>query len=266
MKKYFLLSVACLFASVAFSQVPPHVIFDGEGAGVEGYTNPWWGVDATVEVVGWLQKDGTNAADPNFGATIWRNNENPGYIGGGINLDLDISAYNKISVDISKRVSGNVQVELQNGDTKAFLNVYFDANGSGGYGAGTWQTLTFDIPAEFTHLTALLVAPHNVNTGENPINFDEDNERHRMSWDNVKVYYDNITTTVLPNANADSFRISAQNGSIRIFVYEPKEVEIYNISGILLNRQTVVNEITIALNSGIYFVKSGKDVQKIVVK
>lgn len=173
------------------------IIFDGTGASEVGYVNPWLGVEATVEVVGYLQKDGTNAADPNFGATIWRNNENPGWTGGGINLNLDISMYNKISVDISKRVSGNVQVELQDGETKkAYLNVYYDANGSGGYGTGTWQTLTFDIPDGWSHLTALLVAPHNVNTTVNPINFEEDDERHRMSWDNVIAFNDNQSESV----------------------------------------------------------------------
>ncbi len=184
MKKTFFISLACLLASGAFSQST--VIFDGENS---NNRNPWWGLDATVEVVNWLQKDGTNAANPNWGATIWRSNENPAYAGGGINLDLDITAYNTISVDISKRVSGNVQVELQNGETKAWLNVYYDANGSGGYGTGTWQTLTFSIPEGWTHLTALLIAPHNENTGENPINFTDDDERHRMSWDNVKAYH-----------------------------------------------------------------------------
>lgn len=195
MKKTILL-LSIIFSTMLVS-AQSVIIFDGTGASEVGYVNPWWGVEATtVQVVGWLQKDGTNAADPNFGATIWRDNENPGYTGGGINLNLDISMYNKISVDISKRVSGNVQVELQDGETKAYLNVYYDANGSGGYGTGTWQTLTFDIPDGWSHLTALLVAPHNVNTTDNPINFQGDNERHRMSWDNVIAFYDNQSESV----------------------------------------------------------------------
>lgn len=194
MKKTILL-LSIIFSTMLVS-AQSVIIFDGTGASEVGYVNPWWGVEATVQVVGWLQKDGTNAADPNFGATIWRDNENPGWTGGGINLDLDISMYNKISVDISKRVSGNVQVELQDGETKAYLNVYYDANGSGGYGTGTWQTLTFDIPDGWSHLTALLVAPHNVNTTDNPINFEGDNERHRMSWDNVIAFYDNQSESV----------------------------------------------------------------------
>jgi hypothetical protein len=195
MKKTILL-LSIIFSTMLVS-AQSVIIFDGTGASEVGYVNPWWGVEANVEVVGWLQKDGTNAADPNFGATIWRDNENPGYTGGGINLNLDISMYNKISVDISKRVSGNVQVELQDGETKkAYLNVYYDANGSGGYGTGTWQTLTFDIPDGWSHLTALLVAPHNVNTTDNPINFEGDNERHRMSWDNVIAFYDNQSESV----------------------------------------------------------------------
>lgn len=202
MKKTILL-LSIIFSTMLVS-AQSVIIFDGTGASEVEYVNPWWGVEATVEVVGWLQKDGTNAADPNFGATIWRNNENPGYTGGGINLDLDISMYNKISVDISKRVSGNVQVELQDGETKkAWLNVYYDANGSGGYGTGTWQTLTFDIPDGWSHLTALLVAPHNVNTTENPINFVEDNERHRMSWDNVIAFNDTSTGISNPFSSAE---------------------------------------------------------------
>lgn len=191
MKKTILL-LSIIFSTMLVS-AQSVIIFDGTGV------NPWSGVEATVEVVDWLQKDGTNAADPNFGATIWRKNENPGYTGGSINLDLDISMYNKISVDISKRVSGNVQVELQDGETKAYLNVYYDANGSGGYGTGTWQTLVFDIPTGWTHLTALLIAPHNVATngeGSSPINFVDDNERHRMSWDNVIAFNDNQSESV----------------------------------------------------------------------
>lgn len=230
MKKTFFLSLACLLASGAFSQST--VIFDGENS---NNRNPWWGLDATVEVVNWLQKDGTNAANPNWGATIWRSNENPAYAGGGINLDLDITAYNTISVDISKRVSGNVQVELQNGETKAWLNVYYDANGSGGYGTGTWQTLTFSIPEGWTHLTALLIAPHNENTGENPINFTDDDERHRMSWDNVKAYYDNTTaiTNVFDKSNIIKSEIFSLNGVLL------KNMDLKNlIQGVYLVRKT----------------------------
>ncbi|MDR2085958.1 MAG: T9SS type A sorting domain-containing protein [Dysgonamonadaceae bacterium] len=259
MKKTVLFSVACLYASVVFGQSPV-VIFDGEDG-----QNPWWGVDATVEVVDWLQKDGTNAADPNYGATIWRSNENPGYAGGGITLDLDISAYNKISIDISKRVSGNVQVELQDGETKAWCNAYFDANGSGGYGAGTWQTLVIDIPEGWTHLTALLVAPHNVNTTENPIDFEEDNERHRMSWDNVTVYYENGQITRF-NVTEFSSKIFAEKGAVRVMTEQPTAIAILSVSGILMKNETVASEKTFALPAGIYFVKTGKTVQRIVVK
>ncbi|MDR1544001.1 MAG: T9SS type A sorting domain-containing protein, partial [Prevotellaceae bacterium] len=60
--------------------------------------------------------------------------------------------------------------------------------------------------------------------------------------------------------------VFAQNGTIRIVAKETEEVEIYNISGILLSRQTVVNETTITLNSGIYFVKSGNKTEKVVVR
>jgi hypothetical protein len=150
------------------------VIFNGEDG-----TNPWWSTGgANVEVPDWLDgSDGNKGA-----ATIWRDNENDAWAGGGLSLDLDISTYNKISVDINKRVEGNVQVELQDGEKRAYLNVlYTPASPEGG-----WQTLVFDIPEGWTHLTALLVAPHNVNTTNNPIDFSIDNERHRMSWDNVK--------------------------------------------------------------------------------
>ncbi len=191
MKKTILL-LSIIFSTMLVS-AQSVIIFDGTGASEVGYVNPWWGVEATtVQVVGWLQKDGTNAADPNFGATIWRDNENPGWAGGGITLDnLSISAYNKISIDISKRVSGEVQVELQDGDARAYLKKNYESDGT-----GAWQTLTFDIPDGWSHLTALLVAPHNVNTTVNPINFEEDNERHRMSWDNVIAFYDNQSESV----------------------------------------------------------------------
>jgi hypothetical protein len=255
MKKYVLFSVTCLFASVVFGQNPSAVIFDGEDG-----TNPWWGVGgATVEVVNWLQKNGVNTST--YGATIWRNNDNDPWNGGGITLDLNISAYNKISIDVSKRVSGEVQVELQDGDARAYLKLpYTPIN------AGEWQTLLFDLPDGWTPLTALLVAPHNVNTGENPINFDEDNERHRMSWDNVKVYYDNETTTIIPKAVANSFHIFTQNDNIRMAVNEPSQISIYSVSGALIFFQYVENEIIISQNKGIYIVKVGRDVQKMVVK
>jgi hypothetical protein len=257
MKKVFLLSAACFFASMAFSQVLPYVIFDGEDS---ENRNPWWNVGGiTVEVVDWLQKDGTNAADPNFGATIWRNNDNDAWAGGGITLDLDISAYYKISVDVSKRVEGEVQVELQDGEVRAYLKVNYEADGT-----GEWQTLVFDLPEDWTHLTALLVAPHNVNTTDNPIDF-TDNENHRMSWDNVTLYSGNAPTALSYVAD-NSFRIFTQDGGIRIAVNNPAEVKIYNLSGILLNRQPVVNEITIPLNSGIYFVKAGSKTAKVAVK
>ena len=40
------------------------------------------------------------------------------------------------------------------------------------------------IPEGWTKLKSLLVAPHEVNTHDNPIPTN-DNENHRMSWDNV---------------------------------------------------------------------------------
>jgi P2-related tail formation protein len=147
------------------------VIFDGEDG-----TNPWWSTGgANVEVPDWLDgSDGNKGA-----ATIWRDNENDAGAGGGLTLDLDILAYNKISVDIHKRVEGEVQVELQDGDARAYLRQPYTPTGE-------WQTLVFDIPEGWTHLTALLVVPHHVNTTDYPIDFSVDNERHRMSWDNVK--------------------------------------------------------------------------------
>jgi hypothetical protein len=164
MKKTILfLVVACTFTCMSFAQ--EYVIFNGED-----YTNPWWGVGGvTVEVPDWLDgSDGNKGA-----ATIWRVNENEAWAGGGITLDLDISTYNKLSIDINKRVEGEVQIELQDGEARAYLKLPYTPNGG-------WQTLVFDLPQGWMHLTALLVAPHNVNTSENPIDFDEDNERHRL--------------------------------------------------------------------------------------
>lgn len=152
----------------------PYTIFDGEDG-----SNPWWNVGgATVEVVGWLQKDEVNGS--NYGATIWRTDENDSWAGGGITFEseLDISAYNKISIDINKIIPGTVRLELQCiGKDNAFLAKDYTPNGH-------WQTLVFDIPEGWTKLKSLLVAPHEVNTHDNPIPTN-DNENHRMSWDNV---------------------------------------------------------------------------------
>ncbi|MBN2765149.1 MAG: hypothetical protein JXR27_02175, partial [Paludibacteraceae bacterium] len=62
MKKTILL-LSIIFSTMLVS-AQSVIIFNGTGASEVGYVNPWWGVEATVEVVGWLQKDGTNAADP----------------------------------------------------------------------------------------------------------------------------------------------------------------------------------------------------------
>lgn len=229
MKKVLFLSVACLFASVVFGQST--VIFDGEDLiynlddGAKAENHPWWGVGGVgVEVFTWV-------GNPDKGATIWRNNDNDAWAGGGITLDnLSISAYNKISIDISKRVSGEVQVELQDGDARAYLKKNYESDGT-----GAWQTLVFDIPTGWTHLTALLVAPHNVNTTDNPINFEEDNERHRMSWDNVKLSYETTTS------------VSQLNNELKIV-----SVQIYTLTGGFIGENIDMN----SLLKGIYVLKS----------
>jgi hypothetical protein len=252
MKKVFVISVACALASVCFGQ-SPYVIFDGEDG-----TNPWGNIGgATVEVVDWLQKDAVNGSD--YGATIWRVNENDDWAGGGINLDLDISVYNKIAVDVLKQVEGTVQVELQNGDEKAHLQLPYTPTGN-------WQTLVFDIPEGWTHLTTLLVAPHLVNTTENPIS-DDDNENHRMSWDNVVAFYEEteIPTNLISPSNKN-LQVYSQNNLIRTIVDEPIEISIYNTTGSLIHRQTVIGEIVIPLNPGIYLVKTSLAVKKVIVR
>jgi hypothetical protein len=225
MKRVLLLSMACFIASVAFSQ---SVIFDGEDAG-----NPWWNVgQATVEVVNWLPKDAVNGSD--YGATIWLSNGDDEWSGGGVTLNnLDISGYNKISIDVNKMVDGTVQVELQNGEARAYLQLPYTAAIVDGH--GSWQTLVFDIPEDWTTLTALLVAPHLVNTTENPL---PDGEAHRFSWDNVKAYNDG-TTTAMETAS----------------VFEKiVDTKIYNLNGILLNTNDLQT-----LPQGVYLLKQTDD-------
>ncbi|KAA6300694.1 MAG: hypothetical protein EZS26_003158 [Candidatus Ordinivivax streblomastigis] len=124
--------------------------------------------------------------------------------GGGITFDLNISAYNKISV------AGTVQIELQDGEARAYLTTDYTPNGG-------WQTLVFDLPNDWTHLSALLVAPHLVNTSENPLPTN-DNENHRISWDNVRVYSNTETAllNILVSENAEivSTQIYSITGSL----------------------------------------------------
>lgn len=185
MKKLLFFSVACLFASLSFGQ--SSVIFDGEDG-----LNPWWNLGGiNVEVVDWLAKDDVNGSD--YGATIWRVDDNDPWAGGGIDLDLNISNYNKLSIDINKRIAGEIQVELQDGEARAYLKADYTPDGK-------WQTFTFDLPEDWTHLSTLLVAPHLVNTQENAMPI-LDNEDHRMSWDNVVVFHDPSTesaTIIMP--------------------------------------------------------------------
>lgn len=236
-----------MFASMVSGQI---VIFDGENG-----QNPWWNVGgATVEVVNWLQKDAVNGSD--YGATIWRVDENDTWAGGGITLDLDISAYNKISVDVLKKISGTVQIELQDGDARAYLSKDYTPTGS-------WQTLVFDIPEDWTHLSTLLIALHLVNTTENPIPAD-DNENHRMSWDNVKVYYAGITTVL--DVPASAYQLTQRENGISISVDQPSEVAVYTVYGTLLTRLNVVSETDITLDKGLYLIRVNDAAVKTIVR
>lgn len=76
---------------------------------------------------------------------------------------------------VYKQISGTVQLELQDGTNKVYLQKEYTT-------PGKWQKLVYDIPIGLGNITTLLVAPHLVNTTENPI---PDGEAHRMWWDEV---------------------------------------------------------------------------------
>ncbi len=222
MKKTILLSLL----SIAFLGLNAQVIIsNGEDIGIN-----WWQAGSTaVEYVDWHPKEGNPSAKC---MTIWISTNSDAWSGGGIsNLNIDVTAYNKISVLVYKNVTGTVRLELQDGTTNYFTSANFTT-------PGAWQKLDFTIPAEMTNnITTLLIAPF--------IDYDLSTivgEQSRCFWDDVIAYND--TTTGLSNP---SDKLNA----------EITKTEIYSITGKLVLTLQGSQEVPYySLAKGIYLVKT----------
>lgn len=181
MKKNYLLIIV-LFSTFMLN-AQEQVIFNGETV-----NNGWWVAGSTQYIDIWdnPSKDEVNGTDKAI--TVWMNNGADVWTGGGIGgLNINVNTYNSVSVMVYKQISGTVQLELQDGTNKVYLQKEYTT-------PGKWQKLVYDIPIGLGNITTLLVAPHLVNTTENPI---PDGEAHRMWWDEVIAFYNpNATTAV----------------------------------------------------------------------
>ncbi len=178
MKRTFLLSLFCVAFLALNAQTM--VISNGEDIGIN-----WWQAGSTaVEIVDWHPKEGNPSAKA---MTIWISPTSDAWSGGGIsNLNIDVTAYNKISVLVYKNVSGTVRLELQDGTTNYFTSANYTT-------PGAWQKLEFSIPSEMTNnITTLLIAPF--------IDYDLSTivgEQSRCFWDDV-IAFNDTTTDIKP--------------------------------------------------------------------
>jgi len=176
MKKSIMLSLFIAVFSVVSAQ---QVISNGEDIGTA-----WWPAGSAGAVDVWDNplKDGVNNSDKSI--TVWINNSDVDYTGAGISgLNVDVAAYNTISVMVYKLIEGKVRLELQDGTSNYFVLANYNT-------PGAWQKLTFKIPSGMGNIQTLLVAPHFENYQTNPI---PDGEAHRMWWDEIVAYYDTNT-------------------------------------------------------------------------
>ena len=90
------------------------------------------------------------------------------------------------------------------------------------------------------------------------------NTENRFSITFASKTYTEIKTAV----NHNQCAVYSGAGSIRVKVLEPLKVSVYNTLGQcrFVSGSSVQNEITIALSAGIYFVKAGNDVVKVIIK
>lgn len=173
MKKVILLlvTVACAFGLNAQTQI----IFDGETIH-EG----WWPTGSTQFVDVWNNPSPDEVNSTEKALTIWMNNGADIWTGGGIGgLNIDVNTYNSISIMVYKQVVGKVQLELQDGTQKVYLQKEYTT-------PGKWQKLVYDIPIGLGNITTLLVAPHLENTNETPL---PEDESRRMWWDEVVAFH-----------------------------------------------------------------------------
>lgn len=224
MKTVFLLLVA--FFYVFTSNAQTLVISNGEDTGTG-----WWtaGSAGSVDIWDNPSKDDVNNTDKAM--TVWINNGDVSYTGGGLSgLDIDVNTYNAISVMIFKKMEGAVRLELQDGTQSYFVTTNYTTPGS-------WQKLTFPIPAGTGNIKTLLVAPH---FEDYTLNIIPDGEYHRMWWDQI-VAYNESTSSIQTESSTEEETVSTQ---------------VYSLAGRLL--QTALNSGTInrnTLSEGTYLIK-----------
>ena len=186
MKRTFLLLALNAAVFTLFAQQT--VISNAEDTGTG-----WWpaGSACCIDLWDTPAKDSEN--NTSKAVTVWINNDNVNYTGGGISgLNVDVSLYNTISVMVYKQITGKVRLELQDGvGPNQFVTQEYTA-------AGVWQKLNFPIPAGMGNIKTLLVAPHFEDYTLNPI---PDGESHRMWWDEVIAFNDASTGVTDINAN-----------------------------------------------------------------
>ncbi|MDD2996891.1 MAG: hypothetical protein PHP99_11880 [Paludibacter sp.] len=169
MKKFTLIISMIITCNIAFGQI---VLSNGEDTGLD-----WWQAGSTkVEYVDYHPKEGNPSAKC---MTIWISPDSEAWSGGGLSgLNIDVSAYNKISVLVYKNVAGDVQLEIQSDgeQNKDWLKVWYSEDN-----LGKWQKLTFKIPENRTAIiNNILVAPHAHDAGQ-PVVF----TTHRVYWDEL---------------------------------------------------------------------------------
>jgi hypothetical protein len=226
MKKTIIFIIACMVADMSFAQ---QVIYNGEDV------NPGWWVAAPYDRG--IDNDWDNPAKTAVNASdkcvsMWINNDEPDWVSGGLGgLDIDVSAYNRISVVVYKLVAGPVRLELQDGvNPNVFISQDYTT-------PGEWQKLVFEIPAALGNIVTLLVAPHFENHEENPI---ADGEAHRFFWDEVKAYYETETaiSSVVVSAEIISTKIYSVTGAL-ITSFDKNKTNLKNLPhGIYILQQT----------------------------
>lgn len=208
------------------------VISNGEDIGVN-----WWKAGSTnVEIVDWHPKDGNST---NKAMTIWISKNSDVWSGGGLGgLNIDVNAYNTISMLVYKNVAGTVRLELQDGDgenNKFFVSADYNS-------PGTWQKLEFPFPSEMKNIKTLLIAPF--------IDYDLSTivgEQSRCFWDEVEATY----------------KIRASENVL----FENDEIvssQIYSINGTFLGTFNEIEQRQ-QLPKGIYIIKSTRKNGRITV-
>ncbi|MDS1031324.1 hypothetical protein RDV77_01640 [Porphyromonadaceae sp. NP-X] len=229
MKKSIMLSFFVAVFSVVSAQ---QVISNGEDIGTA-----WWPAGSAGAVDVWDNplKDGVNNSDKSI--TVWINNSDVDYTGAGISgLNIDVAAYNTLSVMVYKLIEGKVRLELQDGISNYFVVANYNT-------PGAWQKLTFKIPSGIGNIQTLLVAPHFENYQTNPI---PDGEAHRMWWDEIVAYFDinsgineipfplnhEYTTTEIYSSNGSLIKKISGNFSVRdlnlpqgLYILKQKDVK-----------------------------------------